>query len=114
MRPDQEKIKTEIEPEHQDHDGGQASIHIKAAGMSDVNGKAPGKHVPGHCGKGRAWKLPGKSQPAVWNEGIHQGEQKRHHAPGKKFRENAEAAGKGFPFRVHAGRSRTPADFRTP
>lgn len=71
MRPDQEKVEAEIKPEHYDDDCGKAAVHIKSVKVLDVNRKAPGKNIPGGCGKYGTGNLVGKFQLAVGYIGIH-------------------------------------------
>ena len=84
MRPDQEKVEAEIKPEHYDDDCGKAAVHVKSVKVLDVNRKAPGKNIPGGCGKYGTWNLVGKFQLAVGYIGIHHRKYQDHDAPGKK------------------------------
>ena len=59
MRPNQEQVKAEIEPEHYDNDGRQAPVHIKGVKMLDVHGNPQEKifHV-----------VEEKTAPGIWWE----------------------------------------------
>lgn len=84
MRPNQEKVEAEIKPEHYDDDCGKAAVHVKSIKVLDVNRKAPGKNIPGGCGKYGTGNLVGKFQLAVGYIGIHHRKYQDHDAPGKK------------------------------
>ena len=83
MGSDQEQIKAEIQPQHHNNNRSKTAVHVKSVKMLYINGKSPGKYVPGSGGKNSPGNLVDEFHPTVGNKGIHYGKDQRHDAPGK-------------------------------
>lgn len=75
FRAQKQNADTEIQPQHQKNNGGQASIHVGVvAEVVKVNGKCRGKPNPAQGGEDGAGNLEAYVLFFIWNDGIQAGE----------------------------------------
>lgn len=73
--PNKKDADADIQPQHQDHHGSQASIHIGIiAEIIKIDGKQAGEHDPPQCGKHGSGKLAFETVTADRDYGVEAGE----------------------------------------
>ena len=77
LHPDQDDIHHKVQPEHQKHQGGQASVHIEGMAVLNIDGKSVGKQIPACRCEKRPWKLLYKARPSVGKDHVKQGKKQR-------------------------------------
>lgn len=75
FRPEKQDADAGVQPQHQDHDGGQAAVHIRIiTEIVEVDGKSVGTSDPSDGGNQRTGKLETDILPFIGQPGVQRDE----------------------------------------
>lgn len=100
FRPEKQDADAGVQPQHQDHDGGQAAVHIRIiTEIVEVDGKSVGTSDPSDGGNQRTGKLETDILPFIGQPGVQRDEKERQQRQCKKRPETNQAGNESVQHR---------------